>query len=319
MHPRRGRRGARRQSKRIRRRRRCCRSSTICRPFRAAATSEAGCRPGSHARGYSEVWRKLIGRRDASRREPPEIAWLRAYSNYLTPKLGLFSADTWTAVALYIRNLVLNWLVILPALHACCCSPSRRSRLSASGLRPVVISFGRPVIVAFVLLGVDPADVRAEVCLAEPPKRLPRPASVELRKPHRRKPGTRCAYRNEMAHVAEGADEAAFLRRCLLAALAASYLLSLYLVVRGPSLADWSLAPDGVVTMLAGAGIYALAWIWPGRPASIATTANGKPASVYWLRDFFPGRRRRRVWRADRRGRLHPGQYDLWFRDRKRQ
>src|SRR6185503_11185426 len=30
--------------------------------------------------------------------EPREIRFLRAYSNYLTPKLGLFSGDTWAAV-----------------------------------------------------------------------------------------------------------------------------------------------------------------------------------------------------------------------------
>lgn len=41
---------------------------------------------------------------------------LREYSNYLTPKLGLFSGDTWTLVALYLRNLLLNWLVLLPAI-----------------------------------------------------------------------------------------------------------------------------------------------------------------------------------------------------------
>src|ERR1700733_3338460 len=32
--------------------------------------------------------------------EPPPINHLRRYSNYLTPKLGIFSADTWTAVAI---------------------------------------------------------------------------------------------------------------------------------------------------------------------------------------------------------------------------
>ena len=48
--------------------------------------------------------------------EPPEVSWLRAYSNYLTPRVGVGSADAWTAVALYARNLLLNWLVILPVL-----------------------------------------------------------------------------------------------------------------------------------------------------------------------------------------------------------
>ncbi|MFL5052521.1 MAG: hypothetical protein ACJ8D4_20620, partial [Xanthobacteraceae bacterium] len=40
--------------------------------------------------GYATVWNRLVGRRDHPDEEPGEIAWLRAYSNYLTPKLGLF-------------------------------------------------------------------------------------------------------------------------------------------------------------------------------------------------------------------------------------
>jgi hypothetical protein len=48
------------------------------------------------------------------RPEPEPIAHLREYSNYLAPKLGLLSADTWTLVASYLRNVALNLLVILP-------------------------------------------------------------------------------------------------------------------------------------------------------------------------------------------------------------
>ena len=50
-------------------------------------------------------------------REPGEIGFLRQYSNYLTPKTGLFSADTWTVLATYLRNSMLN-LTILVALLA---------------------------------------------------------------------------------------------------------------------------------------------------------------------------------------------------------
>lgn len=46
------------------------------------------------------------------------VAHLREYNSYLTPKLGAFSVDTWTLAAIVIRNLVLNWLVILPLLVA---------------------------------------------------------------------------------------------------------------------------------------------------------------------------------------------------------
>ena len=65
---------------------------------------------------FRKVRNELIGRPDGPDVEPPEVSWLRAYSNYLTPRVGIGSADAWTAIALYARNLLLNWLVILPVL-----------------------------------------------------------------------------------------------------------------------------------------------------------------------------------------------------------
>ena len=44
----------------------------------------------------------------APRPDPPAVRYLRDYSNYLTPRLGLFSGDTWSAVATYLRNFDLN-------------------------------------------------------------------------------------------------------------------------------------------------------------------------------------------------------------------
>jgi hypothetical protein len=46
--------------------------------------------------------------------EPPELRELRANSNFLTPKLGLLSADTWSGIVLYMRNLLLNWFIFGP-------------------------------------------------------------------------------------------------------------------------------------------------------------------------------------------------------------
>ncbi len=43
--------------------------------------------------------------------EPIELAFLRAYSNYLTPRLGPFSGDTLAAVTGYLRNLLLSQLL----------------------------------------------------------------------------------------------------------------------------------------------------------------------------------------------------------------
>ena len=47
---------------------------------------------------------------------PEPLRWLRRYSNYLTPKVGLFSADTWVAFAIWLRNTFLNQIVLISSL-----------------------------------------------------------------------------------------------------------------------------------------------------------------------------------------------------------
>ncbi len=70
--------------------------------------------------GLSDVIRDLAKPREETRPnpEPVEMQNLRSYSNYLSPRLGLLSADTWTLVATYLRNLLLNWLVLIPLIAA---------------------------------------------------------------------------------------------------------------------------------------------------------------------------------------------------------
>jgi hypothetical protein len=55
--------------------------------------------------------------------EPKPVRHLREYSNYLSPQLGLTSGDTWTMASLYIRNLTLNLLVLVPLLAAALAIP----------------------------------------------------------------------------------------------------------------------------------------------------------------------------------------------------
>ncbi|MDX6406251.1 MAG: hypothetical protein QOH70_3706 [Blastocatellia bacterium] len=50
--------------------------------------------------------------------EPAPLYNLRVYANYLTPRKGLLGVDTWTLIAVYLRNLLLNWLVFLPVIMA---------------------------------------------------------------------------------------------------------------------------------------------------------------------------------------------------------
>lgn len=46
------------------------------------------------------------------------IHHLRLFANYLTPRRGALSLDTWRAVAVITRNLALTWLVLVPLLLA---------------------------------------------------------------------------------------------------------------------------------------------------------------------------------------------------------
>ncbi len=69
-----------------------------------------------HRSDLDTVQRQLACRTGPS--EPAEVTWLRRYSNYLTPKLGLFSLDSLTLVATWLRNCALNLVVILSFLGA---------------------------------------------------------------------------------------------------------------------------------------------------------------------------------------------------------
>jgi hypothetical protein len=61
--------------------------------------------------------------------EPRPLRHLRAYSNYMSPKLGFLSADTWTMASMYVRNLLLNLLVLIPILAAVLAIPRMFSML----------------------------------------------------------------------------------------------------------------------------------------------------------------------------------------------
>jgi hypothetical protein len=60
------------------------------------------------------------------------VANLRRYSNYLTPRLGLFSGDSLALVAIYLRNLFLNGLILIPVLGAATVLPKIVYRVFAS-------------------------------------------------------------------------------------------------------------------------------------------------------------------------------------------
>ena len=70
-----------------------------------------------HPNGLLGVIADLGGRQCSKvEHEPEPLRHLRDYSSFITPRTGLLSADTWTFVVIYIRNLLLNWVVLVPLL-----------------------------------------------------------------------------------------------------------------------------------------------------------------------------------------------------------
>lgn len=84
--------------------------------------------------------------------EPKQISHLRSYSNYLSPKVGAFSVDTWTLLAIYLRNLFLNWLVFVPLLLAVLIAP--RLYVWAIRLKPLTAPNNAFLYISLVLLGL---------------------------------------------------------------------------------------------------------------------------------------------------------------------
>jgi len=73
-----------------------------------------------HPEGLAGVTRDLANHSPVSKIDPDPrpLRHLREYSNFLTPKVGALTADTWAFVSIYLRNLLLNWAIFLPLLVA---------------------------------------------------------------------------------------------------------------------------------------------------------------------------------------------------------
>ena len=54
----------------------------------------------------------------ASDEAMPELRALRGSTNFLAPRPGVASPDTWAGIVLWVRNVLVNWLIFFPALFA---------------------------------------------------------------------------------------------------------------------------------------------------------------------------------------------------------
>ncbi len=76
-----------------------------------------------HPKGIDGVVEDLNKAVEGKKIEADPLWYLRSYTSYLNPRLGVLSTDTWTLASTYLRNLLLNWLVLVPLFWALVLSP----------------------------------------------------------------------------------------------------------------------------------------------------------------------------------------------------
>jgi hypothetical protein len=118
---------------------------------------------GGYIASWLSAWRRTqndstefsaLNRSMWTGREPPEIKGIRADSNYLTPQLGLLSADTWTVLTLYVRNVVLNWALFMPFFMGCFFLPRLCAAILAAVAGETAFRMGCLFGMIFVVAGL---------------------------------------------------------------------------------------------------------------------------------------------------------------------
>jgi hypothetical protein len=191
-----------------------------------------------HARDDNAVLQSLTTRAVDPADEVPELRALRASSNYLTPRKGVMSPDTWTAAALVVRNLVLNWTIFLPLLVAV-----------------VLVPIGAAEFIGWSPLWPSPWP---QLCLVLATALLVWALTQSL-------------VSRSGVH-GHGIDQGRFLRRILIPQYLAATLLGA--VASHPLLASAARSTGGWLALGAGAGvvIYGVAWwiafLWRRPPSA---------------------------------------------------
>lgn len=85
--------------------------------LRRSSPGAPGATASTAEQAFEDVEKRLKPSPDGEDgKEAPEIRWLRRYSNYLTPRQGFFTADTWVGAATWIRNTLLNQITLIAGL-----------------------------------------------------------------------------------------------------------------------------------------------------------------------------------------------------------
>jgi Patatin-like phospholipase len=117
----------------------------------------------------------------ANAADPPELHFLRNYSNYLTPRKGLLGADFWAFAATYLRNTILNQFILILLLLSVLMIPRVLVSIP-NGLESWEISSGHSglaqqgaVVLAFLFVAVAITFMGLNLLCVEPhtPKKNP--------------------------------------------------------------------------------------------------------------------------------------------------
>ncbi len=122
---------------------------------------------GGYIGSWLTTWSKRMGLKKVAEslgrmtqgtreQEPDEIQYLRQYSNYLTPRLGLLNADSLTTAAIYIRNLILNLAILVAAIGAIMMLPRILNIFDSAAesltFETVIFAFGLLTLMVFYFI-----------------------------------------------------------------------------------------------------------------------------------------------------------------------
>jgi hypothetical protein len=102
----------------------------------------------SFAKVQENISTHRVNLKDDKEQQP--VRFLRVFSNYLTPNMGIFSGDTWAMISIYLRNLLLNLTIILALVATFLLLPRTVKMLSREALNLTWIGYG--LISAIVVL-----------------------------------------------------------------------------------------------------------------------------------------------------------------------
>jgi hypothetical protein len=171
--------------------------------------------------------------------EPQPMQHLRQYSHFLTPRVGMFSTDTWTLLATFGRNLLLNWLVLIPLIASALLIPRfvvSVLRIDTAELLWPLTGHERPVLLGLFALGLTLGMWAARYVHRSRPDDYASVLNAEQ-------------SRTEAARIRRGTQRE-FIRNCFLPLGAAALLLTTALYLWW----TWGTESPSIANLLTGAG-----------------------------------------------------------------